>query len=310
MNKSVPVQLKWSGITYSVPREVKTEKKIPCARSEYEDFTILNNCSGCVEPGQMLAIMGPSGSGKTTLLNVLSGNISSKAFAGSVTVNGQPINKKLLRAVSALVPQFDFLFGAITVFESLMLYAKLKLPDRTEDEKKQLVDDLILELGLKKVRDDLVGYVGAEATNSGLKRGISGGERKRLAIAQQLLTDPPLLFLDEPTTGLDSFAAESVIRTLCNQARKGRTLVFTIHQPSPEVVAMFDNLLLLAHGNTIYFGPQDKAVKYFGTIGYKCPPDEDPADFYLDLIHREPAKKQEILQSDRSKRRRRLRYVR
>lgn len=237
------------------------------------------------EPGQMIAVMGPSGSGKTSLLNVLSAKLFGK-YEGSVTINGQIADRAVMRRVAGFVPQEDILFGSQTVREALQFYADLKLPTSlTEDQKTEMIDYILLELGLKKVEKSLIGYVGADAAASGLPRGLSGGERKRLSIGCQLISNPSLLFLDEPTTGLDSYASESVIKTLSNLAMQGRTIVFTIHQPSVEVLSLFDRLLLLGRGKTVYFGNNAEMLDYFTSIGYKCPTWENPANYLMDTIH-------------------------
>jgi len=189
--------------------------------------------------------------------------------------------------VAGYVPQEDILYGSQTVFESLMFYAHLKLPHLTQAEKDKKVNTLIEELGLTKVSDSYIGFVGADAATSGLQRGISGGERKRTSIGCQLIADPALLFLDEPTTGLDSFAAEAIIRVLARQLQFGRTVIFTIHQPSTDILRLFDELLIIAYGRTVYFGPQTNALKYFASVGYPCPADENPGDHFVEIIHRE-----------------------
>jgi len=233
----------------------------------------------------MLAVMGPSGSGKTTLLNVLSAKLSGM-FDGQVTLNGQMADRLAIRRVAGFVPQEDILFGSQTVRESLHFYADLKLPTTlTVDQKNEMIEYILLELGLKKVEHSLIGYVGADAVASALPRGLSGGERKRLSIACQLISNPSLLFLDEPTTGLDSYASESVIHTLNKLAMQGRTIIFTIHQPSVEVLQLFDRLLLLGRGQTVYFGSNAQMLDYFASIGYKCPSWENPANYLMDTIH-------------------------
>jgi ABC-type multidrug transport system ATPase subunit len=190
------------------------------------------------------------------------------------------------KRVAGFVPQEDILTGSQTVREALMFYASLKLPTHTpSEEKDKLVDGILRELGLKKIESSLIGYVGADALNSGLKRGISGGERKRLSIGCQLVSNPSLLFLDEPTTGLDSFAAHSVIKTLQKLSREGRTIIYTIHQPSSEIVQMFDKALVLGRGRTVYFGPQSRMLPYFAKMGFECPSWENEADFVMQVVH-------------------------
>ena len=129
------------------------------------------------------------------------------------------------------------------------------------------------ELGLTKCRDNLIGGMSV--------RGISGGERKRLSFATEILTNPSILFVDEPTSGLDSFTAEAVVRQLQQIARDGRTVIATIHQPSSELFALFDQLYLLSDGATVYHGKGSESVLYFASVGYPCPGVSEP----VGLLH-------------------------
>jgi ABC-type multidrug transport system ATPase subunit/ABC-type multidrug transport system permease subunit len=278
----VPVQIQWKNIKYSVVKA----GGLPCRKKrEVTTIKILQDVSGVVEPGNTLAIVGPSGSGKTTLLNVLSGRLAANKWEGTVLINGEKADRNILKKVAGYVPQEDILMGSQTVREALNFYAELKLPRKMKTkEKHEIVESIIAELGLKKVSNSLIGYVGEDAANSGLRRGLSGGERKRLSIGLQLVSNPSLLFLDEPTTGLDSFAALSVVTTLTKLAKQGRTVIFTIHQPSSEIMAMFDNLMVISHGKTLYFGPSAQVVDYFASIGYKCPEYENPGDYIMETV--------------------------
>ena len=150
--------------------------------------------------------------------------------------------------------QEDVLLGTLTVNETLTYSAKLRLPTTmTKEEINGIVEEALLEMGLQNCAD---GYIGNWHI-----RGISGGEKKRLSIALEILTQPRLLFLDEPTSGLDSASAYFVIQTLKNMASNGRTVISSIHQPSSEVFALFDQLLLLSGGETVYFGEAKTAVE-------------------------------------------------
>lgn len=233
----------------------------------------------------MLAIMGPSGSGKTTLLNILSGKLHGK-YEGNVKINNVMVEKRMMKRVAGFVPQEDILTGNQTVYETLLFYARLKLDKHTsEEETDALINSILIELGLNHVRDSLIGYVGSDAVGSGLKRGLSGGERKRLSIGCQLVSNPSIIFMDEPTTGLDAFAAYSVIRTLLKLSHQGRTVIFTIHQPSSEIFSLFDKLLLIGKGRNIFFGSAVHSLDHFENFGLKCPTSENPSDFFLDIIH-------------------------
>lgn len=144
--------------------------------------------------------------------------------------------------------------GTLTVRETIKYSALLRLPSNTaKHEINETIENTIAEMGLQECADNLIG-------NWHL-RGISGGEKKRLSIALEIITQPCLLFLDEPTSGLDSASAFFVVQTLKNVARRGRTVISSIHQPSSEVFALFDDLLLLSNGETIYFGEAEMAVE-------------------------------------------------
>jgi ABC-type multidrug transport system ATPase subunit len=167
----------------------------------------------------------------------------------------------------------------MTVRECLEFAARLKLPG-TEEEKLSRVDDLIATLKLKKCENTKIG--------GPLVKGVSGGERKRTSIGVELITDPSLIFLDEPTTGLDSFTATSVMATLGQLAQYGnRTVVSTIHQPNSDIFEKFDRLLLLARGKIIYFNEASKSVEYFASINFPCPELSNPCDYFMTMMSKE-----------------------
>lgn len=180
-------------------------------------------------------------------------------------------------SLSAYVQQDDILFQTMTVKECLEFAAKLKLPG-TYAQKIARVNRLIADLKLTKCKDTRIG--------GPLVKGVSGGERKRTSIGVELITDPSLIFLDEPTTGLDSFTATNVMEILGDLARKdGRTVISTIHQPNSDIFEMFDRLMLLARGKIIYFNEARLAVNYFATqCGEVCPDLSNPADFFMTMM--------------------------
>ena len=218
------------------------------------------------------------GAGKTTLLNFLSGREISQNLlkTGKIYVNGVDRDKmKGFSALSAYVQQDDILFQTMTVRECLEFAAKLKLKG-TYEEKINRVEEIVKELRLNKCQNTKIG--------GPLIKGVSGGERKRTSIGVELITDPQLIFLDEPTTGLDSFTATSVMETLRDLAQTGRTVISTIHQPNSDIFEMFDRLMLLAQGKIIYFNEARLAVDYFASIGQRCPELSNPADYFMSMM--------------------------
>nr|XP_024384137.1 ABC transporter G family member 11-like isoform X2 [Physcomitrium patens] len=221
--------------------------------------------------------MGPSGSGKSTLLDALAGRLPPNAvLTGNILLNGES-KATLSYGTAAYVTQEDVLIKTLTVKETLMYSAKLRLPEKTREGKEKIVDSTIQDMGLSDCQHICVGRAFA--------RGLSGGEKRRLSIALQILNRPQLLFLDEPTSGLDSAAAYFVVQTLKNLARDGRTVISSIHQPSSEVFAQFDNLTLLSGGRTIFFGQSTHASEFFAASGYPCPSMRNPSDHYLQIIN-------------------------
>ncbi|KAM3524930.1 hypothetical protein MY4038_007512 [Beauveria bassiana] len=259
-------------------------------RASHAPLSILSQSSGFVRPGEMLAIMGPSGSGKTTLLNALAHRIAAagSTTTGDILVNGQPASLKTIRDLSAYVEQEDSLIGSLTVKETMVFAARLALPSKTsKKDALQRVDDLINSFGLHAQRDTIVG--------TAIKKGLSGGQKKRLGIASRLVTNPKILFLDEPTSGLDSALSFEVCSYIKSIGRQNNLIIIaSIHQPSSATFRQFDKLCLLSGGKTCYYGPVSDASSYFNTIGYSIPPETNAAEFYLDLINTDLDKDGEI----------------
>ena len=244
-----------------------------------KDQQILHDISGSVHPGQLMAIMGASGAGKTTFLDLLARKNKRGTTTGNFHVNGETVSDNDFRSVIGFVDQEDTMLPTLTVHETIMDSALLRLPrEMSREAKRQKVEDVERQLGIWHIKDQLIG---SEETNG---RGISGGEKRRVGIACELVTSPSILFLDEPTSGLDAFNAFNVVECLVNLVKTyNRTVVFTIHQPRSNIVALFDQLVLLAKGRMVYSGPFSSCQSYFDDIGYACPPGFNIADYLVDL---------------------------
>ena len=269
-------RLAWRNVTYAV-----TSKK-----KDGERRVLLDNLSGSVERGELLAILGPSGAGKSSLLNALAGRVPTSneyecELTGEISLGGRPCDAEDIVKVSAYVEQEDALFALSTCEETLLFAAALRLPQGTPTaELRARVDEVINELGLVKARHTPVG-----GNVPGAERGLSGGERKRLNIGIDLLHRPNLIFVDEPTSGLDSFQALNVMGTLIELSRHDRTVVCSVHQPRSSIYASLDKVLLLSQGRQVFLGGANDAADFFERVlGHALPPNYNPADFFLDTI--------------------------
>jgi len=240
---------------------------------------ILQGIQGLAQPGQLMAIMGASGAGKTTFLDILARKNKRGVTEGNFYVNGEKVVDNEYRSVIGFVDQDDTMLPTLTVHETILTSALLRLPrDMGISAKEQRVYEVEKQLGITHIKDQLIG------SEEGNGRGISGGEKRRVGIACELVTSPSILFLDEPTSGLDSFNAFNVVDCLVTLAKSyNRTIVFTIHQPRSNIVALFDQLVLLAKGQTVYSGPFSSCQHYFDKIGYSCPSGFNIADYLVDL---------------------------
>ncbi|KAJ1564397.1 hypothetical protein HK405_014974, partial [Cladochytrium tenue] len=239
---------------------------------------VLRDVTGTASVGKVFSIMGPSGAGKTTLLDLLAGKTKSGVTAGAVTVGGEVATEDQLRELVGYVDQEDLLLSTMTVRETLLFSAELRLPESmTAAQRAARVDAVLADLGLTQVAGSRIGGFGG-------KRGISGGERRRVSIGVELVTNPPVLLLDEPTSGLDSYNALSVMRTLTDLARnKGKTIVFTIHQPRSDVYVLFDDVLVLSAGQPLFCGAGADAARFCRDSGRPCPDGYNIADHLLDI---------------------------
>jgi ABC-type multidrug transport system ATPase subunit len=240
---------------------------------------ILSGISGAVNPGELLAIMGASGAGKTTFLDILARKNKRGITHGDFYLNGEKVIDEEFRSVIGFVDQEDTLLPTLTVHETILDSALLRLPrGMSKAAKEQKVEDVERQLGIYHIRHQIIG------SEEGNGRGISGGEKRRVGIACELVTSPSILFLDEPTSGLDAYNAFNVVECLVSLVKDyNRTVVFTIHQPRSNIVALFDHLILLAKGRTVYSGPFSRCQSYFDDIGYACPPGFNIADYLVDL---------------------------
>ncbi|XXG42862.1 hypothetical protein AAC387_Pa01g3035 [Persea americana] len=268
-NMNTPITLKFKDVTYKV--KMKNKK-----HAEGKHKTILKGITGAAFPGEILAMLGPSGSGKTTLLTALGGRLEGD-LSGTITYNGRPYCSATKRSMG-FVAQSDVLYPHLTVRETLVYSARLRLPSSlSKGDRVSRAESVITQLGLRACADSIIG--------GPFLRGVSGGERKRVSIGEELLMDPVILFLDEPTTGLDSTTAQRIVSTLSKLAKVGRTVVMTVHQPSSRLFYMFERILVVSDGHTIYWGKGAQVLDYFSSIGHTPSLIMNPADFLLDLAN-------------------------
>mmetsp|Transcript_2744 Transcript_2744/g.3903 ORF Transcript_2744/g.3903 Transcript_2744/m.3903 type:complete len:647 (+) Transcript_2744:262-2202(+) len=270
-NQTPGPEISFHGISYHIPASRSIYK------ADKSKTTILDNVSGICRPSELFAIMGPTGSGKTTLLDILVGLKNPIWTEGTVVIDGYAMAPNSMYAGAGYVQQQDAVMGTLTVRENIQFAAALRLPASvSKEEKEERVIEVMSQLRLGKVSDQ---YVGTE-----MLRGVSGGERKRASIAMALVTRPGMLFLDEPTTGLDASTATLVVELLHKLTMSGKTIVCSIHQPRYKIYKLFDRFSLLSEGRTVYHGRGDEAVQYFANIGYLCETFNNPADFFLDVV--------------------------
>lgn len=241
---------------------------------------VVNHVSGRLKASTMTALMGGSGAGKTSLLNALCGRAFYGETKGRIFVNGNETSIENHQGSMGFVPQDDIVHGALTVRENLVFSGLFSLPQGTSrSEIEDLADATLANLGLSRVADSLVGDVN--------RRGVSGGEKKRVNIGVELMKKPAILFLDEPTSGLDSSSALLVMKSLKTLVEsQGVTILSVIHQPRKFIFDLFDSLVLLGvGGNMVYHGPVNEAERYFGELPapYHLPMGESVADWLIDV---------------------------
>ncbi|CAN1807341.1 ABC transporter G family member 40 [Linum perenne] len=255
-----PHSITFDDVIYSVdmPQEMKAQGV------DEDKLVLLKGVSGAFRPGVLTALMGVSGAGKTTLMDVLAGRKTGGYIEGDITISGYPKKQETFARISGYCEQNDIHSPQVTVYESLVYSAWLRLPKEVDENTRMMFVEQVMELvELNPLRNSLVGLPGVS--------GLTTEQRKRLTIAVELVANPSIIFMDEPTSGLDARAAAIVMRTVRNTVDTGRTVVCTIHQPSIDIFEAFDELLLLKRGGQeIYVGPLGRhsthLVKYFEEI--------------------------------------------
>ncbi|NXI70033.1 ABCG5 protein, partial [Anseranas semipalmata] len=277
------------GVSYTVRERVGPWWNVPLYHKKWTR-QILKDVSFHIESGQIMGILGNSGSGKTTLLDAISGRLGHKdSFFGEVYVNGRQLKKEQFRDCFSYVPQNDALLSFLTIQESLTYTALLALQKCSNNFIKKKVDAVMAELSLSHIADKIIG--------SHILVGISGGERRRVSIAAQLLQDPKVMLLDEPTTGLDCLTANQIVSLLSELAHRDRIVIITIHQPRSELFRLFDKIAIMSFGEMVFCGNPMEMITFFSNCGYSCPEQSNPFDFYVDLTSVDTRSKERELET-------------
>lgn len=294
--RSLPFVLSFNNLTYSVKARRKSitlpavfrrqphplgavtaTDPVPGENLFSKTKTLLNDISGEARDGEIMAVLGASGSGKSTLIDALANRIAKESLKGTIKLNGEVLESRMLKVISAYVMQDDLLFPMLTVEETLMFAAEFRLPRTLSKSKKKIrVQALIDQLGLRNAAKTVIGDEG--------HRGVSGGERRRVSIGIDIIHDPILLFLDEPTSGLDSTSAYMVVKVLQRIAQSGSIVIMSIHQPSYRILGLLDRMIFLSRGQTVYSGSPMNLPHFFDEFGHPIPENENRTEFALDLI--------------------------
>lgn len=250
------IKIEWKNLRFTVKNGKGTK-------------TLVDNMSGVARPGTLTAIMGPSGAGKTTLLNLLSGFYET-GYEGEVQINGYVREPALFTKQSCYVMQEDRLSPTLTVQEALTMSVELRMPMLDKRSKLEKVNHSISGWGLYECRK-------TRTSN------LSGGQRRRLAIAQELVNNPPVVFLDEPTSGLDNVSSLLCVQILKEMAERGHTVICSIHTPSAKIFSHFDVLYMVSKGRCIYNGAVDDLVNFLSRHNLNCPHYHNPADYVSEI---------------------------
>ncbi|XP_060531306.1 ATP-binding cassette subfamily G member 4-like [Cylas formicarius] len=269
--KSNAIDIEFEDLSFTVKRKKDAKK-------------IIKGVSGKFKSGELTAIMGPSGAGKTSLLNILTGYQVSgvEGTIGCVSGGKRKTGCAQYKKHSCYILQDDHLPDYLTVAESMRLATRLKISRVSKQVEEFLINDILTTIGLYTSKNTPCGN-------------LSGGQKKRLSIALELVDDPLIMFLDEPTTGLDSSSANQCVSMLNDLAKKGRTIVCTIHQPSTPLYVTFSHVYVMADGRCAFQGSPTNTVPYLASVGFVCPQYHNPADFLLEVTSGEHGDSIELL---------------
>jgi ABC-type multidrug transport system ATPase subunit len=238
---------------------------------------ILHDVSFYLKPGQMTILLGAPGCGKSTLIKLLANRLRSGKVTGDLTFNGKDPRKGNFNQDIAYVPQDDVHIAQLTVQETLQFSVDCQMPKHvSKADRQERVRTTMQLLGLTHRAKTVVG--------DALLRGVSGGEKKRVTIGVETAKNPTVYLLDEPTTGLDSSAAYDVLRALRSGVNMGTTALVALLQPSYDVFNLFDNVMILSHGEIAFLGSKKDAFAHFESLGYRCHPNVNPAEFLQEVV--------------------------
>lgn len=253
-----------------------------CGKQKMEPKMIIKGISTEFKPGTMTALIGPSGCGKTTILNYLAGRMnesqSFKTYSEYYLNSAKVKNLNEFKNIIGYVLQEDLMEPELTPRQTFEFYATL----RGHPNPKETAEEIIDNLDLHRASDTIVG--------NEFKRGVSGGEKKRVNIGIELVSNPNLLFLDEPTTGLDSITAFEIINQLFKLKKQGMTIVTVLHAPSNEILALFDKVVVMVAGELVFDGPPDQIAQRLSYFNFELPQFENPIEYYMKIIDKDDIK--------------------